>query len=134
MKIVRPNRGRILQHGNGSGGVTEADVENRARSIASINGEAGAPSAEDYKQARRELTGGDLPDTIEDDRDSDVALTRDPSEPPSDTGHQVMEDEGVDEQKALERLANEGVDEAQHDQMIAARRRERQVDRKGGEV
>jgi hypothetical protein len=39
--------------------------------------------------------------------------------------------EGLDEEKAVERLALEGVEEAQHEQMLAARRRARRVDESG---
>jgi hypothetical protein len=129
-RITRPTRGKILVHGTGSGGITDADVERRARELAVIDGHNPAElTAGDFARARAELTGANLPPTTGDDAESEIALTRDPSEPPSNTGRQIPDHEGADEQKAVERLTEEGVEEAQHEQMLAARRSERRADR-----
>jgi hypothetical protein len=45
-------------------------------------------------------------------------------------GRQVLNREPDDESSATERLASEGVEEAQHDQMLAAREREHREDRR----
>jgi hypothetical protein len=58
------------------------------------------------------------------------AMTRDPSEPLTQTGHQVPDLEEPDGQTDQEHLAEEGVEEAQHEQMLEARRRARKVDRR----
>lgn len=129
MRITRPTRGKILIHGAGRGGITEADIERRARELAAIDGRTGAdPTVDDLARARLELTGTDLPPTTGDDAEAEIGISRDPSEPPSNTGHQVPDNEGTDEQKAVERLTEEGVEEAQHEQMLAARRRQRHDD------
>ncbi|MDB6094532.1 MAG: hypothetical protein JWM32_2094 [Verrucomicrobia bacterium] len=121
-KIVQPNSGKILVHGKGSGVLTSDDLERRAAELADIAGHV-EPGADERQQAARELEGGDLSDPTESDASSERAVTRDPSEPVSDLGHQTPDREADDEQKSIERLVTEGVEEAQHEQMIAAARR-----------
>ncbi len=126
MNINSPTSGKILNHGKGTGGSTSDDVETRARELAMIAGRS--PSSvndTDRAQARAEMSGRGAPDTTGDDVEGIAGIIRDPSEPPSITGHQTTNWEGDDEQKAVERLVNEGVEEAEHDQMIASRRAER---------
>ena len=129
--INQPTRGKILIHGKGSGGITGGDLERRAREIAFINGHSPeAVNEADRDEARDELNGESLPPTTGDDIEVSTGLNRDPSDPPSDRGHQIPNLEGPDEQKAVERLAAEGVEEAQHDQMLAARRQQRREEKK----
>jgi hypothetical protein len=132
MNINDPTIGKVLLHGKGAGGVTPADIERRARELADIDGRSGGEITKtDLAQARAELIGTLLPATSSDDAEANVGLSRDPSEPPSATRHEVPSLEAPDEGKEAERLTLEGVDEAQHDQMIAARRRARKEDRRG---
>lgn len=124
-----PQDGRILSRGQGAGGVTRKDIEHRARELAAIDGRRGDQiTDDDLARARAELMGLRLPSTMVEDKVAETGITRDPSEPPSSPGHEVPILEGADEEKAVERLALEGVEEAQHEQMLAARRRERQLD------
>jgi hypothetical protein len=53
------------------------------------------------------------------------SLSRDPSDPPPNRGEQIpdQEEPDDDEEAQSERLVEEGVDEAEHDQMLAARRK-----------
>jgi len=53
------------------------------------------------------------------------SLSRDPSDPAVSRGEQApnVEEPDDDEQEAPERLTAEGVEEAGHDQMLAARRK-----------
>lgn len=128
-----PTTGRILLHGKGTGGISRADIERRARELADIDGRSGADiTDDDIARARADLLGAQLPPTLVEEDEGAVAITRDPSEPPSVSGHEAQLREGPDEEKAVERLALEGVDEAQHEQMIAARRRERRLDADAG--
>lgn len=123
-------RGKMLLHGLGAGGIQKADIERRAREIAIINGRSANTITEDDRAtARAELGGEALPATTEEDVQGIGLLTRDPSEPVADTGHQVPNHEDLDEKEAIERLATEGVEEAQHDQMLAARREQRRQDK-----
>jgi hypothetical protein len=124
-----PTNGRILSRGRGAGGVTKKDIEHRARELAAIEGRRGDQiTDDDLARARADLMGLQLPSTTVEDRVSETGISRDPSEPPSNVGHEAPIREGPDEEKAMERLALEGVEEAQHEQMLAARRRERQLD------
>jgi hypothetical protein len=134
MNINDPTNGRILIHGRGSGGIGSADIERRARELADIDGRSGAEiTSADLARAEAELMGTALPPTTMEDDEADAAMSRDPSEPISVNGHEIPLREGPDEEKAVERLALEGVEEAQHEQMLAARRRARRVDG-GGEA
>ena len=123
MSANKSAKGRIMMRGVGAGGITRKDIERRARELAAIKGRAPAEITErDLELAREELMGGNLPPTIAEDNKAAGAITRDPSEPPSDTGRQTPDIEGSDEQVTAERLAEEGIEEAQHEQMLQARR------------
>jgi hypothetical protein len=118
--IANPTAGKILVHDKGLGGPSEEQVEKRARELALIENRA-VPSKVDRARALAELRGTTLPATSAEDLSNNDSLSRDPSDPPANRGHQVPNREGFDEQKAIERLVTEGVEEAQHDQMVAAR-------------
>ena len=60
-------------------------------------------------------------DAVNEDAESMQSMSRDPSDPMVDRGRQVPEYGGDDEKAALEHLALEGVEEAQHEQMLEAR-------------
>ena len=121
-----PTDGKMLIHGRGTGGIGEDDILRRARELAEIDGRSEEDPSEDHlARARAELMGLSLPATTVEDADATGALSRDPSEPLSIPGHESKTGEGPDEEKAIERLALEGVEEAQHEQMLASRRRER---------
>jgi hypothetical protein len=123
-------QGKILIHGQGTGDLGDDDVEKRAREIALIRGRpADAVTEEDRAESWAELKGDRARDTMDTDRESRGSMSRDPSEPLGDHGHQVRNQEDEDESTAVERLANEGLEEAQHDQMLAARDGERRRDR-----
>jgi hypothetical protein len=124
-----PSR-KILLHGQGTGELTDEIIEERAQEIAVIRGRAAdRVSEEDRAEAWAELQGELLPDSTDSDGESAGAITRDPSEPLAVPGRQVPNLEPEDESGATERLASEGVEEAQHDQMLAARQREHREDR-----
>lgn len=129
MKKTQQNK--ILLHGQGTGDLTDDDVEKRAREIAVIRGRAPEKLSEDDRaEAFAELNGELLPGTSGTDKEASGGLSRDPSEPLSDPGHQVVTEEPSDDDSdARERLAAEGVEEAQHDQMLAAREREQRENR-----
>lgn len=122
---------KILLHGQGTGDLTDDVVEARARENAVIRGRsADRVGEEDRAEAWAELHGERLPDTADSDGESAGAISRDPSEPVSVPGRQVRNVDADDESSAIERLASEGVEEAQHDQMLAARQREHREDRR----
>lgn len=119
-----------MVHGKGMGGIDDSDVERRANQLASLAGRA-VPTGEDFAQAKSELLGKTLPGAVTEDSPTIArGVTRDPSEPPSDPGRQVPERAAPDEETSAERLVEEGVEEAQHDQMIAAQRKQHHDERK----
>lgn len=123
---TRENQGKVILHGQGTGGITAADIDRRAREIAAIDGRGSMPpTPEDRKQAVAELTGQTVHPTLNDDGQSRGAISRDPSSAPVYFDNQRSTDQDVDEQEVTERLALEGVEEAQHDQMTAARSKAR---------
>jgi hypothetical protein len=133
MNINEPTKGRIFIDGRGAGGVSKDDIERRARQLADIDGRSGAEITDaDLARAEAELMGVVLPATSVEDEEAEAAMTRDPSEPLSIKGHEIPMREAPDEEKAVERLALEGVEEAQHEQMLAARREARRRDEGGG--
>ncbi len=109
-------------HGRGVGGFSEADVERRARELALIDNRAAVTDA-DRERALAEFRDSELPDAINEDADSMQSMSRDPSDPMTDRGRQAPEYGGDDEKAALEHLALEGVEEAQHEQMVQSRRK-----------
>ncbi len=116
--------GRILRHGDQADEITREAIERRAVELAVIDGRtAEQVTEEDRRRGRLELQGAHLPDATTDDAPASGGLSRDPAEPRSLAGSRAPLRSGPDEQEAPERLALEGVEEAQHDQMLAARRR-----------
>lgn len=111
---------KIEVKGRGVGIASPADIERRARELALIDNRTGA-NDDDRRRARAEFLDRNLPAAVNEDADSMQSLSRDPSDPMTDRGHQVPEYGADDEKAALERLALEGVEEAQHDQMLQAR-------------
>jgi hypothetical protein len=118
--------GRVMLHRIGAGPVTAEKIAERAREIARIE-HSREITDQHREQASRELRGRTLPDTIEDDAVAEEGASRDPSEPASHPGHHTLNREGDNEEALPERLALEGVDEAQHEQMLADRRRRTDV-------
>jgi hypothetical protein len=124
MSTRDPSQGKIAIHGSGIGGVTDDEIRDRAIELASINGRsAQGVTEEDLKQAQEELLGQRLPAATADDSESSGSLSRDPSDPPSLTGRQIPDREGPDEEQVMERLVIEGVEEANHEQMLQGRRK-----------
>ena len=80
-------------------------------------------TAADRARARRELNGEDLPAAIDEDDQSAESLSRDPSDPPVQRGRQTRNLEESSGQNDLQKMVSEGVEEAQHEQMLASRQR-----------
>ena len=120
MKTRHIEQGKLSQHGEGLGTVTEAMVLKRARELAVINGRTADQVLDsDREQARRELTG-----------EEGLNPHRTPAEklPEEKRWEQVAESAeheaptvpAPDEQTVAEQLVEEGVQEAEHDQMKRA--------------
>ncbi len=101
-----------------------AMVEARARELARINGrDASKPTKADYQQAKRELTGEEDIDRQKENLESVPESERwDPV--PGSSGHQAAESPGEDEdaegRSEAAQMFEEGIDEAEHDQMRRA--------------
>ncbi len=107
-----------------SSGRSVEQLERRARELARIRGaKRNTYRAEDMQRARQELLGEHLPTQDAGAEPKDTGLIRDPSEPPANRGHEVVNLPASDEQSDPEALALEGVDAATREQMLAARRR-----------
>ena len=116
----------LIINSTGVGTVTRKMVRERAVELAVINGRAAHDaSASDWDQAKRELTGE--PDIDPKEATLESASESERWDPlPGSTGHIVpvpSVDEEDDEGRSLgERLVEEGVQEAEHDQMLQASR------------
>ena len=118
------NKGIIMENAAGIGTVTSEMVEARARELAAINSRPSSePSEADYQQAKRELTG---------DAETDPQEESSESTPDSEgwepvagsTGRQAAdslgEDEDAEGRSEAAQMFEEGVTEAEHDQMRQA--------------
>lgn len=112
----REVEGRIFSHENGLGTVTRSMIEERAREIALIDGRSRA-TREDLLRARQELLRmRGIRDEIEDIDEDYESL--DPSETPAAHGHHAPNFEPEDEEQVQFELVEQGVEEADHEQML----------------
>jgi hypothetical protein len=124
MKTNLLKEGALTENSAGIGTVTRQMVRERAVELAVINGRS-APevSKSDWDQAKRELTGGSDTDPKEATLESAPESERwDPL--PGSTGHKVLasasEDEDDEGRSDNQRLVEEGVAGAEHEQMVQA--------------
>jgi hypothetical protein len=111
-------RGIISDHFHAVGTVTREMVQERAREIAIINGHSvNHCTRQDWVDAQRELTGA-IPGL--DDEDDQLIETAAWGEEPMSAGHAVDRMEAPDEQTICEELVEQGINEAEHDQMVEA--------------
>jgi len=136
MKTDPLKEGSLTKNGAGIGSITRGMVRERAAELAVINGHpAHEVSKSEWEQAKRELTGEPDPDPKEKLLES--APESDRWNPlAGSTGHKVEttsnEDEDGEGRTDSERLVEEGVAEAEHDQMLQAAKAERLAGEKGG--
>lgn len=120
-----PGAGKISVHGHGLGAPTPEDVEKRAREIALINERDPEEFTDaDWDQARRELHGTALPSPPEETKEN-ANLEDEWEIVAKNRGHRVPRP-GLDENEETlgEHLVADGMEEATHDQMLAARKEE----------
>jgi len=124
MKKNPLNKGVIMENADGIGTVTPAMVEARARELALIDGRGSSePTEADYQQAKRELTGEEEIDAQQENLESlPESEAWDPV--PGSTGRQAAESLGEDEdaegRSESAQMFEEGISEAEHDQMLRA--------------
>lgn len=117
-----PRLAKTILHGKPTGEIGQKDIDQRADEIAEIEGHRGV-NRDDRARAQEEMSGNDIPDTTAEDRDSVGSLSRDPSDPVAIHGKAIPNISEPNEQEELEHLVLDGVEEAQHDQMLEARKR-----------
>ena len=124
MKIDPPNDAALIINSTGVGTVTEKMVRQRAVELTEIDGRTAQEiSTSDLEQAKRELTGGS-------DLDPNEALLESAPEAerwdplPGSTGRVVpvtsIDDEDDEGRSVSDRLVEEGMLEAEHDQIVQA--------------
>jgi len=122
--------GVLTENSAGIGTVTRGMVRERAVELALINGRTALEvSQSDWEQAKRELTGE--PDTDPKEAVLESAPESERWDPVhGSTGHKVpvasSEDEDDEGRSDSERLVEEGIAEAEHDQRLQAARTQRQ--------
>src|SRR5437763_970408 len=115
-------QGRFSERGHGLGTVTKEMVRQRAQELAVINGRDEKNILDsDWEQARRELTGKErlVPQAEKDERLPEDQRW-DPV--PGSKGKAAPKQAAPDEQTFAEELVEEGVEDAEQDQMIRATR------------
>jgi hypothetical protein len=132
MKKNPLNKGIIMENADGIGTVTPAMVEARARELAVINGHGSSgPTKADYQQAKRELTGEEEIDSQEKNVES-VPESEGWDPVPGSTGRQAADSPGEDEdaegRSEAAQMYEEGISEADHDQMRRAAEAEQNSD------
>jgi hypothetical protein len=131
MKQDRIEQGRFSDRGEGLGTVTKKMVMERARQIAVINGRTEKDVMDrDIAEALRELRGED---EMKPQPTTEESLTEDRRwDPvPASEGEQAPTVSAPDEQTFAEKLYDEGVADAEHDQEIEATRNDIRRARKG---
>lgn len=113
------NHGIISDHFSGVGTVTREKVIQRAREIALINGRApNHYTQDDFLEAKRELTGG-VSEPSDEESVGEIVTW---DESPDGAGHSVEKEVADDEQTTAEVLTEQGINEAEHDQMVEGAR------------
>jgi hypothetical protein len=119
MKRDPIEEGRIIEHSEGLGTVTQDMVHARAREIALINGRSPHHlSPMDLSQAKRELMGQNYVESAEEQLPTSERWDPIPGSP----GEQAPIVTPHDEQTDNEKLVEEGSEEAEHDRMVEATR------------
>src|SRR5450432_46889 len=126
---VMPDRshsphGKINLHGNGLGVPSPEMVEKRAREIAMIDERNPDEFTEaDWHQAKNELTGVKASHVPEMDEDADEEQSE-RDEVVGASGHRAPKSGFDEDENVGEELVSGGLEEAAHDQMVEARRKE----------
>jgi len=121
MKKNRIEEGRFSANARGLGTVTREMVLRRAREIAEINGRPDNVLETHFQEAHRELTTEDM-DQPKVSAEELVPEDKRWMEVPENEGKKVGPVPAPDEQTFAEKLVEEGVEDAEHDQMTRATR------------
>ena len=126
MKMMRPASAKIIQHSEGLGAPTSETVRRRAQELAVINGHD-AFSEDDWREAKRELHGGH--EQFSENGDTEMSsMISEHDMVVGSVGHHTENRRSEDPDHMSEELIAEGMDEAVHEQMLAARRADAEED------
>jgi hypothetical protein len=115
--------GKISVHGDGFGAPSPDAVERRAREIALIaERDPDEFTDADWDQARRELLGSQASGAPEETAEN-AEVVEEWNVVASSSGHRARRTE-EDDDNLGEKLVNDGIEEAAHDQMVEARKEE----------
>jgi len=117
---MKPTPAKIIHHSEGLGAPCAETVRRRAQELARINGHA-EYNDDDWRAAKRELHGGHEPNDTNGAMDM-AAVVSERDMIVSSVGHHVENVGLEDQENVVEELIAEGMDEAVHEQMLAARR------------
>lgn len=124
MKTNPINKGIIAKNFSGIGAVTQDMINVRAHELARLSGRMPAMATRsEVEQARRELTGGsdqDRQDEIIESIPESERWDPVPGSPGLQVPEQPSEDEDDEGRNESAQLVEEGVQEAEHDQMLQA--------------
>jgi hypothetical protein len=122
MKSNPINKGKVANNMKGVGEISRSMLEKRARELAKLEGRE-TPSEADLARARRELSGGSDLDRRQEAIESLPESAR-WNPVPGSRGKEHLEipneDEDDEGRNESAQLVEEGVQEAEHDQMIKA--------------
>src|SRR6266481_7855766 len=131
------NKGIIMENAEGVGTVTPATVEARAREVALINCHGSKPTKADYQQAKRDLTGEEEIDPQEENVES-VPESEGWDPVQGSTGRQAAESLGEDGdaegRSESAQMFEEGINEADHDQMRRAAETDTKSDQRASPI
>jgi len=119
MNSMKPASAKIIQHSEGLGIPSAETVRRRAEELALINGHA-SYSEEDYLEARHELHGGHVFNDTNGESEIHLFVSERDMVVGS-VGRHIENISGDDSFNVVEELIAEGMDEAVHEQMLAAR-------------
>ncbi|MEO7318344.1 MAG: hypothetical protein ABIZ56_05090 [Chthoniobacteraceae bacterium] len=126
MSAHHPQSAKIMQHAEGLGAPNADQVRRRALELAFLDGR-GDFNEQDWHEAKRELHGGHGHTNSEDEAEM-VALVSAHDMVVTDLGHHVQNIGLEDADNVVEELIAEGMDEAVHEQMLAARHEDEDKD------
>lgn len=123
--------GKYIDHATGLGTVTKEMVSQRAHEIALINRRPDdKPTPDDWAEAKRELTTAR---GLGNDPAEEVAVEKRWDPVPGSRGMKAENVSPEDEQTLAETLVHEGVEEAEHEQMVEGTRESISRDRALGD-
>lgn len=131
MSAHHPQSAKIMQHAEGLGAPNADQVRRRAAELAFLDGRSDF-NENDWAAAHRELHGGSGHSNSEDEAEM-VALVSEHDMIVTDVGHRIQNMGMEDAENVVEELIAEGMDEAVHEQMLAARQEQAGEEREDGD-